>query len=671
MSGGTGADTFVFEEGHGDDTITDFDIANDKISLTRFTQEMTWKELQAAMTQVDDDAGTTNVDETATVIDLSAWGGGTITLQGVTATDLTEDNFYLSGAWTWWLYGDSDDNTIDGNRANNLMYGFEGDDTLSGQQGNDWIFGGEGADSLDGGAGNDVLLGGEGNDTLTGGAGEDLLIGGEGDDTLTGGGDADTFVFGEDSGDDTITDFDTTQDKIDLSTLAQTITWEQLQSKITAIADNPLTTNVDESGTKIDLSDWGGGTITLTGITSTDLTESMFRVLDDGRDGRHAVRRGVALQFAAGIDKLLVKAHRLVPGRARLQRRTLGLQTDAFLFQCRFAGSREDDEVVQPLFTVLCQHGIPLDRREVIPEFDVFLRSLTVRLNRLFDPAVVDVRTCHGLGFRGLSQVFTFTGGREPHLDDAGGDVLVGEVLAQVVGVHAFKDLADRRGWLGDDGAGAGDLGDFGASLGVGAVLLFLLLADVRLGRSQIPLCVADGLVVFGLFLRGFVRVARGDLRFVRQRFVGIVGVLLRRVQFLIRLVGRLQCVEQARHAGAGLALCGPADGGAGSAEVATGDARHHQGHHRIVVLAHDQIVGGTGDGAVGIGLAGSVHLIPQELDSLGALAELDYPFGHGAGGGPRPLAAAQDGQPGAKRLGDGQGDIRARFSAHHALGID
>ena len=159
------------------------------------------------------------------------------------------------------------------------MYGFEGDDTLSGQQGNDWIFGGEGADSLDGGAGNDVLLGGEGNDTLTGGADEDLLIGGEGDDTLTGGGDADTFVFGEDSGDDTITDFATTQDKIDLSTLAQTITWEQLQSKITAIADNPLTTNVDESGTKIDLSDWGGGTITLTGITSTDLTESMF-VLD-------------------------------------------------------------------------------------------------------------------------------------------------------------------------------------------------------------------------------------------------------------------------------------------------------------------------------------------------------------------------------------------------------
>ena len=276
MSGGAGADTFVFGEGHGTDTITDFDIANDKIDLRRFTQEMTWEELQAAMTQVEDDTSTTGVDETATVIDLSAWGGGTITLKGVTATDLTEDMFHLSGAWTWWRYGDGDDNTLDGNRANNMMYGFEGDDTLRGMQGDDWIFGGEGDDTLEGGEGDDTLLGGEGADTLDGGEGDDMLIGGEGADTLTGGAGADTFVFGEDSGADTITDFDTTQDKIHLASLAQTITWEQLQSKITTVTD----VNNVVTGLKIDLSDWGGGTITLEGITSvSDLTEDMF-VLD-------------------------------------------------------------------------------------------------------------------------------------------------------------------------------------------------------------------------------------------------------------------------------------------------------------------------------------------------------------------------------------------------------
>ena len=284
MSGGTGRDTFVFEEGDGNDTITDFDIANDRISLTAFTQAMTWEDLQAAMTQVDDDPLTTDVDETATVIDLSAWGGGTITLTGVTATDLTEDMFYLSGAWTWWRYGDSADNEIDGNRANNLMYGFEGADTLRGEQGDDWLFGGEGADTLEGGEGDDVLLGGEGDDILLGGEGADMLIGGEGADTLTGGTGADTFVFGEDSGDDTITDFSLTDgDKIHLATLAQTITWAQLQSKITTVTD----VNNVVTGLKIDLSDWGGGTITLTGITSvSDLTEDMF-VLDKitGTDG--------------------------------------------------------------------------------------------------------------------------------------------------------------------------------------------------------------------------------------------------------------------------------------------------------------------------------------------------------------------------------------------------
>ena len=278
MSGGTGRDTFVFEEGNGADIITDFDTASDKINLRAFTQAMTWEDLQAAMTQVEDDPLTTGVDETATVIDLSAWGGGTITLKGVTKTDLTEGNFSLSGAWTWWKYGDSGNNEIDGNRANNLMYGFEGDDTLRGQQGDDWLFGGEGADRLEGGEGDDVLLGGEGDDTLIGGAGEDMLIGGEGDDTLTGGAGADTFVFGEDSGNDTITDFDTTNDKIHLTTLSQTITWAQLQSKITTITDPGDPNTV--TGLKIDLSDWGGGTITLTGLTAvSDLTAANF-VLD-------------------------------------------------------------------------------------------------------------------------------------------------------------------------------------------------------------------------------------------------------------------------------------------------------------------------------------------------------------------------------------------------------
>uniref|UniRef100_UPI000B1F4C73 calcium-binding protein n=1 Tax=Azotobacter vinelandii TaxID=354 RepID=UPI000B1F4C73 len=95
-------------------------------------------------------------------------------------------------------------------------------------------------ETLEGTAGNDVLsgtgaheliLGLAGNDRLDGGAGDDTLDGGAGRDTLTGGAGADTFRFSarEDSHrtdsasfTDLITDFDASQDRIDLSALGFT-----------------------------------------------------------------------------------------------------------------------------------------------------------------------------------------------------------------------------------------------------------------------------------------------------------------------------------------------------------------------------------------------------------------------------------------------------------------
>jgi Ca2+-binding RTX toxin-like protein len=67
-----------------------------------------------------------------------------------------------------------------------------------------------GVDSLDGGAGDDVLVGGTGNDTLLGGLGNDTLSGGIGNDV---------FVFNTAIGNnvDTIVDFTTGSDKIQLS----------------------------------------------------------------------------------------------------------------------------------------------------------------------------------------------------------------------------------------------------------------------------------------------------------------------------------------------------------------------------------------------------------------------------------------------------------------------
>ncbi len=157
-----------------------------------------------------------------------------------------------------WIFGDAAEDMVDRSVA--------GDDTLYGEDGNDIIYGDTGVfgmgiwayrevpgngdiedtavggnDFIDGGAGNDqiygdaggriidqgrggddILHGGEGNDLIYGDArlgdnglgGYDILNGGLGNDQLWGGSGADQFVFDNDSGQDTIEDFEAGTDKI-------------------------------------------------------------------------------------------------------------------------------------------------------------------------------------------------------------------------------------------------------------------------------------------------------------------------------------------------------------------------------------------------------------------------------------------------------------------------
>jgi Ca2+-binding RTX toxin-like protein len=79
---------------------------------------------------------------------------------------------------------------------------------FDGGAGEDWLYGAKGAD---------ILNGGSGNDHLSGGIGSDFLYGGTGLDTLTGGESADTFWLTQNSGLDTITDFNSGGDRLMLS----------------------------------------------------------------------------------------------------------------------------------------------------------------------------------------------------------------------------------------------------------------------------------------------------------------------------------------------------------------------------------------------------------------------------------------------------------------------
>ncbi|MGF2035321.1 MAG: calcium-binding protein [Nostoc sp. CmiVER01] len=128
-----------------------------------------------------------------------------------------------------------------GNSLSNFIFGNTSNNTLNGGGGNDTLDGSDGNDILNGGDGNDSLQGGPGNEVLNGGAGDDILIGvfpgsplppGIGEtDRFTGGAGADRFILGDAANvfyDDnnttnpgfgdlaTITDFDSSQDRIEL-----------------------------------------------------------------------------------------------------------------------------------------------------------------------------------------------------------------------------------------------------------------------------------------------------------------------------------------------------------------------------------------------------------------------------------------------------------------------
>lgn len=95
---------------------------------------------------------------------------------------------------------------------------------------------------------------------MVGNGGNDKLKGGAGDDVLTGGAGNDKFVFDDNWGSDTITDYGTGNDLLDMS--ASTLTYQDL--------------TVSQSGLDTEIVDGFGNVITLTGIDSTTIDQTDF-----------------------------------------------------------------------------------------------------------------------------------------------------------------------------------------------------------------------------------------------------------------------------------------------------------------------------------------------------------------------------------------------------------
>ena len=325
LEGGAGADTFVFEAGHGTDRIADFTAGEDVIDLS------------AIVGIVDFDDLTITVERGNAVIDLSAHGGGRITLEGVSPSDLNADDFvFYQNVYTGTnaaetLEGGGGDDTITGNagadtfafapgHGNDTITDFtDGEDTIDlsafagiasfsdlkpMQDGSDTVI------DLSAHGGGTVTLQGvspgyldaddfafyqsarsstDAAETLEGGGGADAITGLGGDDMLTGNEGADTFVFTLDHGDDTITDFTVNQDKIDLSAFTDIARLKDMMGK------------QDGSDAVIDLSNHGGGTITLQGVSLSDLDADDFVFYQNVHTGTAAAE---TLEGGGGDDRI-------------------------------------------------------------------------------------------------------------------------------------------------------------------------------------------------------------------------------------------------------------------------------------------------------------------------------------------------------------------------------
>jgi Ca2+-binding RTX toxin-like protein len=191
LTGGNGRDDFVIatigNTGTPSDTVvTDFDVERDQINgVLRLTFD--------------------GVDSLSGLTFTHLNSGGSVTLQGLSLSDLTAQNAVPTGDGFAAEEGgimlfrlESNDEIFRGYEApeathfGDYLVGGATDDTLLGLGGNDTIFGGEGNDNVNGGGGNDLLFGG----LVESGADVDRLFGGAGDDTLNGDGSHNASLFG-------------------------------------------------------------------------------------------------------------------------------------------------------------------------------------------------------------------------------------------------------------------------------------------------------------------------------------------------------------------------------------------------------------------------------------------------------------------------------------------
>lgn len=183
MTGGTGADRFVLQNGAFHTRITDFMPHVDQIDISDFPMLRSTGQLSVATTSWG-----ARITFRDAVIEVVSGHGGPLSVADLFGSAFSwPDRVFVLPEQAGALVGTVGNDQLTGGAEDDSIYGDAGADTLAGNGGNDRIWGEEGNDLLFGGDGDDSLQGDDGNDEAWGGAGDDTVLGGAGDDTIGGG----------------------------------------------------------------------------------------------------------------------------------------------------------------------------------------------------------------------------------------------------------------------------------------------------------------------------------------------------------------------------------------------------------------------------------------------------------------------------------------------------
>jgi Ca2+-binding RTX toxin-like protein len=194
INGNGGSDVFVLREGHGRDTINDYNDSDDSFSLAK---GLSFNQLSFSSSG----SGT-----------LIKYGGEALAkVNNTNPNQFTAEDFGASSSSSSSLSlsssGSSSSESSSSSKSSSVISGSNSGEKLVGTDGDDYLIGLNGSDTIRGNSGGDVIDGGDGNDIINGSSGDDI------------------FILRASDGRDTINDY---QDGSDTFALAGNLSFNQL-----------------------------------------------------------------------------------------------------------------------------------------------------------------------------------------------------------------------------------------------------------------------------------------------------------------------------------------------------------------------------------------------------------------------------------------------------------